>query len=428
MTLRFLFRRDAHGLLLKAYMLSACAFLWRRLMFRTTFIAITGSAGKSTATACLGNILSVYYPTNWEPGGQNSRWALARIVLKTRLRHRFTVIEVGTRAPGALARASWMIAPDIAVVLRVLGVHTNAFPTIEKMAAEKEQLLKRLGRRGVAVLNADDPVVIDMARRRPGPVVTFGVSDGAFLRADQVSALWPARLSFRAHCGQESAQVKTNFLGEQLLPSALAGLATAVHCGLSLAQAVAAIQAVQPLLGRMYPMLLPNGICVIRDDFNASIVNIEAALQFLSRIEGQRRIVVIGDALDTGLTMRPRARDLGRRVAQAADVAVFLGSEADTAAKSAIAAGMPSGSAHWFKRLPEAAEFLKSELRPGDLVLTKSWEGRHVERVVLAQFGEISCWIDRCPLRVSCENCPELKLVTIPGALHPAAGQQIKSL
>ncbi len=419
---RFLFRLRSHWPLAKGYLMSACAFIWRRLMFRTTFITITGSVGKSTATACLGNILSAHYPTNWEPGGRNSRLALAGIVLKTRFRHRFTVIEVGTRTPGALARAAWMIAPDITVLLRVLSVHTNAFPTIEAMAAEKELLLKRLGRRGVAILNADDPLVLDMGRRRRGPVYTFGVSESAFLSADQVSAVWPARLSFRARCGQELTRVETNLVGAHQLPSVLAALTTAMHAGISLPDAAAVLKSVQPVAGRMQPMTLPSGAKIIRDDFNASLVSVQAGLDFLAGVQAARRIVVVGDILDSGLSVRPRARDLGRRVAQAADMAVFLGSEADCAAKSAIASGMAPGSARAFKRLPAAFEFLKAELRAGDVVLTEGWQSRHIERVILAQVGQIACWMERCPKLIPCDYCPELKLVAFPAISRASAG------
>ena len=90
------------------------------------------------------------------------------------------------------------------------------------------------------------------------------------------------------------------------------------------------IAGVQPATGRMRPMQLPNGATVIRDDYNPNVVGVQAGLNFLAQVQRARRIVVIGDMLDLGLTMRPRARDLGRRVAQAADMAVFLGSEADT--------------------------------------------------------------------------------------------------
>jgi UDP-N-acetylmuramoyl-tripeptide--D-alanyl-D-alanine ligase len=396
------------------YFVSAAAFVWRRLMFRTTFIAITGSVGKSSATACLGSILSAHLPTNWRPGGGNTRRLLSRTVLRTRFRHRFTVIEVGTRAPGALRRAAWMIAPDVVVVLRVLNVHSNTFPTLDDMVAEKAQLLSRIGNRGIAILNADDPRVLAMADGCPAQVRTFGTAADSFAVADQVSAQWPHRLTFRVTCQNQGAQVETNFAGEHLLPSVLAALTAGVCCGVPLEHAAQAIGKAEPVPGRMSPMFLPNGACVIRDDFNATLPTVISGLDFLARAQVSRRIVIVGDILDAGLTVRPRFRDLGFRVAQAADMAVFLGKYGRIAAKSAIEAGMAKASVHAYDDIRDAATFLKSELRSGDLVLSKGWQGRHMERISLSQIGDIACWMERCPKIVPCEMCPELKLVPFP--------------
>ena len=414
--LRFAIRKRAP--LAYALLLSVLAFLWRRVMFRTTFIAITGSVGKTSSTACLSTILSAYGATNWEPGGGNNRTTLSRLMLRTRFRHRFTVIEVGTRAPGALRRAAWMIAPDIAVVLRVLNVHSNAFPTLDDMAAEKAQLLSRLGKRGRAVLNADDSQVLDMADGCPAQVHIFGVSPASFLMADQISSVWPQRLTFRARCGDQTSQVETNFPGAHLLPSILAALSTAILCGLSLEQAAAVMKTVQPVPGRMDPVLLQSGAWVIRDDFNSTLPTLISGLEFLAQAQASRRIVVMGDVLDSGLTVRPRARDLGQRVAKAADLAVFLSEEGRVSAKSAVDAGMTEASVRSYRDLQEAAAFLKSELRPGDLVLTHGWQGRHIERLILSQLGDIGCWIPRCPKVVPCEMCTELKLVPFPARMH----------
>jgi UDP-N-acetylmuramoyl-tripeptide--D-alanyl-D-alanine ligase len=400
------------------YLSSAAAFLWRRLMFRTTFLAITGSAGKSTATACLGSILSAHFPTNWLPGGSNSRPVLARIILKTRFRHRFTAIEVGTRAPGALRRAAWMIAPDIAVVLRVLKVHSNVFATEADVAAEKVQLLSRMSKRGIAILNADDPLVMGMAIGCRAQIRTFGVSPGAFLIADQVSAAWPRRLTFRARCGSQTTRVETSLVGEHFLPSVLAALTAAVCCGVPLEEAALAVRDVQPVPGRMAPMFLPNGACVIRDEFNTTLPGLEVSLDFLAHAQVARRIVLIGDVLDTGLTVRPRFDDIGRRVGKAADMAVFLGRYGRYAARAAVTAGMPEASVRSFEDLPEASAFLRSELRSGDLVLSGGWSGRHTERVALALLGDIACWMERCPKVVACDVCSELRLVPFP----PSAG------
>jgi len=306
-----------------------------------------------------------------------------------------------------------MIAPDIVLLLRVLNIHSNAFPTLEKMAAEKAQLLSRLGKRGVAILNADDERVLAMGGCCSGTIRTFGLAPGAFVTASEVSARWPERLSFRATCGSESAWVQTNLVGEHMVYSALGALTAAVCCGVPIGKAGACLQQVQPVPGRMQPMYLPNGVTVLRDEFNPTLSTLEAALDVMRSAEASRRIVILGDVLDSGRSERPRAHYLGAQVAQAAEMAVFLGSRAKLAAKAAMAAGMRAGSAVAFKTLPEGAEFIKAELRAGDLVLVHGWSGRHIERVILAQLGSISCWLEQCNKIMRCEDCSELKLVTM---------------
>ncbi|MGD0620557.1 MAG: Mur ligase family protein [Bryobacteraceae bacterium] len=389
-------------------------------MFRTTFVAITGSAGKTTTAACVGTILSAHFPTHWTPGGHNGRLNLARDILRTRFRHRFMVIEVGTRTPGSLRKAAWMIAPDIAVVLTVLGVHTDAFPALEAMAAEKEQLLSRLGRRGLAILNADDPLVRDMATRCRGSVRMFGAASAdAFIGATDVSAIWPRRLSFWAHHGADCCRVQTNLVGEHMLTPALAALAVAVSCGIPLEQAAAEFAHVQPVAGRMQPMTLPCGAVVLRDDFNESLPALVAGLDVMRTAEAARRIVIVGDVLDSTFTVRPRLRDLGQRVGGSADLAIFIGYASKISVKAAIAAGLSPECARSFQNLREAAAFLQQELRPGDLVFVHGWTAHQIERVILAQLGTISCWIERCTRMIDCDRCPELKLIPLLPAGAP---------
>ena len=49
----------------------ALAFVWRRLLFRTTFVAITGSLGKTTAKQCVAACLAARYRTACIPVDSN---------------------------------------------------------------------------------------------------------------------------------------------------------------------------------------------------------------------------------------------------------------------------------------------------------------------------------------------------------------------
>lgn len=394
--------------LIYGLLLSALAFLWRRLMFRTTFIAVTGSLGKTTATECLAAILASRFPANATQNGQNARHDLAATILRTRFRHRFTVIEVGTKLPRALRRAAWMVNPDVVVILAVAGTHTQSFRTLEETAAEKAQLLSRLGPGGLAVLNGDDPRVLAMADRGRFRVQTFGRSSQFDLWANEVSSRWPARLSFQVHRGTESHRVSTRLVGEQWVTSVLAALITALACGVDLEAAVAALGRVEPARGRMQPVLLPSGATMLRDEFNTSIASFPAALRVLEQADARRRLVVLADVADSRGKPRERLRKLVQQAARSTEVLVVVGEHGARALRAAVAAGMKPETVHGFISLPDAAAFLRTELREGDLVLLRGCHTTQMALIYFAQLGTVGCAKAHCHGISLCDHCPEL--------------------
>ena len=161
----------------------------------------------------------------------------------------------------------------------------------------------------------------------------------------------------------------------------------------------------------MQPMTLPDGVTVLRDEFNPSLPTLEAGLNVMRAAEASRRLVILGDVLDSPLTVRPRMRELGRKVAASADLGIFVGTYSKIAAKAATEAGLKRAFA--CQNLREASEFLRRELRPGDLVFVQGWTAHHIERAILAQTGTIACWIERCNKLIACDECPRLKLVPL---------------
>jgi UDP-N-acetylmuramyl pentapeptide synthase len=406
--------------------LSLLSLVWRRFMLFTRFIAITGSYGKSTATRCLAAILASRFNINWSGTPRNGRFDLAANLLRTRLHHRFTVMEVGTRLPGALRRASWQIDPHSAVILAVGHQHTNTFPDLDAIAREKAQLLRPIKGNRVAVLNGDDPLVRAMAKDCRGRVVLFGQSPEFDVWAGDVSACWPDRLSFTAHAGAESVRIQTQLVGGHWLATVLGALACARACGLSLQQCAAPLRAVSPVVGRLSPHPLPCGATVLRDDHNASLSTLHPALEVLRQARAGRRIVVMGDVFDTPLSPRERFTELGRMAAASADVAIFVGQKINSARRAAAAAGMPDSSVRSFKKIQEAAEWLRSELRTDDLLLIRARGQFHMERIYFAQLGSIRCWMSRCSLWKSCDSCQHLGFELRPQgtaqAMPPQAG------
>jgi UDP-N-acetylmuramoyl-tripeptide--D-alanyl-D-alanine ligase len=383
--------------------------VWRRLLWRTTFIAVTGSVGKTTTKECLAAVFSASSPTAKSLYNQNDHYGVPRTILRVRPWHRFAIIEVGTDYPGLIKRSAQLLRPRVAIVLTVAGTHTDVFPTLDHIAAEKAQILGGLSAKGAAILNADDPRVRAMAAHRQCQVHLFGRSAGLALWADDISARWPARLRLRVHRGSETQWVHTRLVGGHWVPSVLATLLAAHVCGIALDKAIAALERVPPFMGRMQPVLLPNGATILRDEKDGSPDPFQAALQALAEAQAARRILVMSNLSFSHGKPRDRLRELGRVAAQVVDLAVFIGQHGQHAVKAAVASGMRTDCVRHFPDLYQAAQYLKAELRRGDVALIKGRITDHLSRAVFAQFGAIGCWEPKCHKTIMCDVCAQLR-------------------
>ncbi len=406
-------RQEIFGYLLAAVspLIYWIAFIWRRMLIRTTFIAVTGSLGKTTAKELIAEVLSSQAPTARSFRNQNSGLLLALNVLRARPWSRFAVIEVAGSRPGMMRPAAYLLRPDAAVILPVLRTHTDAFQNLDEHAREKEVLLNYVKRDGFAVLNGDDPRVLAMAKKARCSVVTVGSSPNFDLWASNAVSKWPDRLTFDVtdHIGKH-LRVSTRLVGKHWLPSVLAALSTAQRLGIELTVAAEKLALAQPFPGRLQPVALPSGALLLRDDYNASIDTVEAGLKVLEEATAARRWLVMTDLTGLGRQRhRPyRLRFLADRASKTADAVVFIGESAEYGRRRAIRAGIPPRMAHGFQTLLDASTFLASALGPGDLVLLKGRTTDHVARLYFALLGPIKCWKGRCTKRMLCDICWKL--------------------
>ena len=96
---------------IKALMLDVAAGLWRRCLRRTTFIAITGSVGKTTAKECLGAVLGAHHPIVKTRRNHNAFNRVCKVLFDVRPRHRFAVVEVATECPGMIGHWGGLCVP-----------------------------------------------------------------------------------------------------------------------------------------------------------------------------------------------------------------------------------------------------------------------------------------------------------------------------
>ena len=405
-------KKRAKRLLLPLPTIYYClAYLWRRILLKTTFVAITGSAGKTTAKNCIASILQQQGATISTKGTRNTLRGdlLPKTILRVRPWHRYAVIEVGVGKPGAMDKCASLVKPDICLILRVGANHLKEFKNLETVAHEKANLVRRLTKQNIALLNGDDPLVMQMTSDTKAAVKTFGTSKKFHVCADEVESKWPHRLSFNLHSESESRHVRTQFLGIHWISSVLGAFAVAEACDIPLKNSIHPIASTKPYWARMQPIEMPNGATFIRDDWNGSVDAYKVAFDFLSEAKAPRKVFVSSSNLtDTNKKSKVQANFLGRNAAEAADMAIFVGQYAQQAKGNAVHFGMPPENAYGFSEWQSAADLIRKEIGQGDVVLLKGRTCDHLTRIYLSLIGSVKCQLTYCAKTMLCDHCPEL--------------------
>jgi UDP-N-acetylmuramoyl-tripeptide--D-alanyl-D-alanine ligase len=173
---------------------------------------------------------------------------------------------------------------------------------------------------------------------------------------------------------------------------------------------------------------LPNGAVVLRDDYNGSIDTVETSLRVLEEARASRRLLVVTDLSDFDAHRKHRLRYLASRAPYAAEVLVLIGEMAEYGKRRAVEAGLRHENVHAFASMRAAAEYLKQELRPNDVMLLKGRTTDHAARIYFAQLGAVGCWKEYCPKRMLCDICWELDVtpeqLRMAGVVHPYGPDQ----
>jgi len=355
--------------------LAALATAVARRLPDTLVIGITGSSGKTSTKDVLAQVLQRLGPTVAPPESFNNELGHPYTVLRATTDTRFLVLEVSARGIGHIRELTRIAPPRIGVVLNVGSAHLGEFGSRKAIADAKGELIEALPADGIAVLNADDPLVSGMRTRTPARVVSFGTSGD--VRASGVTLDGLGRARFTLHAGG-SAPVQLQVSGEHQVANALAAATAALACGMPLPDVAAALSAATPRSKwRMEITERPDGVLVINDAYNANPESMRAALRALAGI-GRGRAghtwAVLGGMAELGAASTAEHEALGRAATELGISRLVSVGES--------ARGIDHGS-RWVPDADAAIALLCKEIQPGDVVLVKASRAIGLERVAL---------------------------------------------
>ncbi|MGW7516739.1 UDP-N-acetylmuramoyl-tripeptide--D-alanyl-D-alanine ligase [Streptomyces sp. NPDC054796] len=354
----------------------------------TEVVALTGSAGKTSTKDLIAQLLERIGPTVWPPGSFNNEIGLPLTALRADRNTRHLVLEMGARGIGHIRYLAGLTPPRISVVLNVGTAHIGEFGGREQIAEAKGELVEVLPPDGVAVLNADDPLVRAMAPRTRARVVLFGEAADAAVRAENVRLTGSGQPAFTLHTPTGCGDVTMRLYGEHHVSNALAAAAVAHELGMPAGEIAEALSEAGTLSRwRMEVTERADGVTVVNDAYNANPDSTRAALRALAAMgSGRRTWAVLGEMAELGDEALAEHDAVGRLAVRlnVSKLVAVGGREAGWLDMGAKNEGSWGEESVHVSDAEAAVDLLRAELRPGDVVLVKASRSVGLERVANA--------------------------------------------
>jgi UDP-N-acetylmuramoyl-tripeptide--D-alanyl-D-alanine ligase len=354
---------------------------FKRERSSATFIAITGSNGKTTTKELLVHLAGNLFPLVFNEKNYNNQVGVAKTTLAMEGEPRFGVFELGTNHKGEIEVLSRMVQPHMSLVTNVNPSHLEGLCDLEGVRLEKLSLFEATLAGGTVFINADDPSLASYVEKGRHKRVTFALEAGAdcMLRVTDdrgiegfdISLIFPG----------EEVRTQTRLLGRHNLYNVLAAAVLAFSMGVPGSTLAQGIGSFEPYKGRFNPIKAGKGYVVVDDAYNANPASMQWAVSTLAALPCTgKRIAILGGMRELGKKGNYYHRELGRFLKKSdLSLILLLGEET-----KGVFDEIGNGRARFFQDKSGLIDFVSDKLGQGDIVLVKGSRAIGMDEIVEA--------------------------------------------
>ena len=346
-------------------------------------VALTGTNGKTTTKELVRQVLSAKYNVTATEGNLNNSIGVPLTLLKISPATEIAVVEMGASHPGDIKELVDIALPNFGLITNVGKAHLLGFGSFEGVKATKGELYDYLRRTSDKVfLNVDNPHLCQMASERNlqsdperpySLVLPYGLSlmGAEVLPSDAEHPFLRIKLQDRI--------VNTYLVGSYNADNVMAAIAVGQHFGVSLEDAITAVEAYVPSNNRSQMTRTEKNTLIV-DAYNANPTSMEAALNNFASVVAECKVAMLGDMLELGdESVAEHVQVVRKAISASLDSVMFVGGEF---AKAVASEGVASESIRCFDTSQNLADWLAENPITGAAVLIKGSRGTRMEKVI----------------------------------------------
>lgn len=345
-------------------------------------VGITGSNGKTTVKEMVAAILAMDGLVLYTKGNLNNDIGVPLTLLRLNETYHYGVIEMGANHQAEIEYVSKIAKADVVILNNAGAAHIEGFGSLDGVARAKGEIIETLKEDGIAVLNRDDRYFgywQEIAGKRK--IITFGLHEAADVTAKHIeTGVVNDRFAttFDLIAAGESAAINLQLAGQHNVQNALAAASAGLALGLSLAKVKRGLEGVQPVTGRLQPLIGRLGNIVIDDTYNANAASLKAGVDVLINCKG-KHWVVLGAFAELGTESTKIHEEIGELLVSKGVVRLLaIGSDAENAVR------VFGKGATFFNSQEELIAALNTESRGDETILIKGSRTQRMENVVAA--------------------------------------------
>jgi UDP-N-acetylmuramoyl-tripeptide--D-alanyl-D-alanine ligase len=297
---------------------------YHRHKLHIPIIAITGTNGKTTTKELIRAVLSQQFNVYATAGNLNNHIGVPLTLLAMSPDIEIGVVEMGANHPNEIKQLCDIAEPDFGLITNIGKAHLEGFGGFEGVIRTKKELYDFLiSKEGTIFYNSDNALLTSLLGKDV-KLVPYGLSSGSRFtgKITCVDPYLQVTVNLIDHKADANT-INTNLVGEYNAENIFAAICVGLYFNISIHKIKAAIEGYVPTNNRS--QLSETGKNrLLLDYYNANPSSTEVAVKNFLKLEGARKVIILGDMLELGIETDPEHEKILKLLTGLSDVKLLL--------------------------------------------------------------------------------------------------------